>query len=1049
MSSCDIAAGLEAVEQRTDPVNLDTANVAAVEGGSVVFNVLAQICSGRALAIIRQVPRGNGWECWRRLSQEYEPATGARFAGMLSSILKPSWQGLSLARFGEALYDWETLVSRYETQSAQIVAPTLKVAIVLGQAPASVQQLLRTQLGIIGDDFAVLRTVITQLAATERSLPDADGGTAMEVDAVTRGFGSSGARGACFNCGKLGHRAAECRQGKGRGKGGGKAGKGGRGGKGRADDWRDGGRDSGGKPTTQGFHGQCGRCKAYGHKRADCPRGGGRTAAVAAEPAGEPPALGAGAGDVGAVSSSDSAGAVDSGWGGDAWVMAAGSSGPAASSSPLVLLDSGSDEHVCPVAWREDLDLKFDDPGRNTVLRDVQGNVIRQLGSRRIMMDMPAASGDGTVRAGAEFRVADVREPLLSAGKVVRNGGVIHLDAGNSYLALGTRRVAIEAHGNRFHLRALPGDGLVAAAVADAACAAAPPAVLPAPAPAPDPSSTSSSSFLADTPMQGAGGDGEEPAVVGPPVDAVDIVPRPRPTSGEQAGERKLYAWSLAKDLRARLAELGQPSYGDKDTLWLRLKKAEEARQRDLEVAEALAQQQARGVDLAQVAEPRGPPVPGEPSAEERARHALSHCPAASWCVHCLRGKSQATPHARIQWTGRADAAPLLCFDFCYMKGEGADGQVNDQFATTLVVACENTGMSLSIAAPGKSVAGENGEYMAAAMVSFIDKVLRHRSIQLQHDGEPACLALSKLVVARRSHDTRERQNPRHSSASNGLAEAKIKQVQGQCRAMRLALEARYGGLRLSCNHVAWARPVRHASWLLNRFQPGSSGRVPFAQLNAVPWNGEVVEFGETVVWRQSFPHHRLMKGKERQHKGDPCWHRGVWWGRAEETDEQVIGTPKGIVLTRSIRRLAPSEAADLTLMESVRGLPWDPRRGVDAELAKRRKPMPSFGPVVVTPPGRPGDALAPSGATPATGSLPSGSAAASSSCGPPPGLEADARASASGDARASASGDAGPALDAGHGGAGVGACGAAGASPKRARGNDDDLDDDELQATK
>ena len=120
----------------------------------------------------------------------------------------------------------------------------------------------------------------------------------------------------------------------------------------------------------------------------------------------------------------------------------------------LILLDSGSDEHMCPQGWHPDADLmEKSSQGR---LRDVQGNPIEEQGRRMISMDFEGWSdqGDTTgVRTSSCFTVGPVREPLLSAGKIVQAGGTIHYEMSGSYIEIGGKRIEVEMVGNRFAIR--------------------------------------------------------------------------------------------------------------------------------------------------------------------------------------------------------------------------------------------------------------------------------------------------------------------------------------------------------------------------------------------------------------------------------------------------------------------------------------------------------------------------------------------------------------------------------------------------------------------
>ena len=57
-----------------------------------------------------------------------------------------------------------------------------------------------------------------------------------------------------------------------------------------------------------------------------------------------------------------------------------------------------------------------------------------------------------------------------------------------------------------------------------------------------------------------------------------------------------------------------------------------------------------------------------------------------------------------------------------------------------------------------------------------------------------------------------------------------------------------------------------------------------------------------------------------------PVWELGLWLGRDTLANEVLVGTPTGVKLVRSIRRLVPSEKYSKTLFDTVKGTPWSLR---------------------------------------------------------------------------------------------------------------------------
>ena len=51
-------------------------------------------------------------------------------------------------------------------------------------------------------------------------------------------------------------------------------------------------------------------------------------------------------------------------------------------------------------------------------------------------------------------------------------------------------------------------------------------------------------------------------------------------------------------------------------------------------------------------------------------------------------------------------------------------------------------------------------------------------------------------------------------------------------------------------------------------------------------------------------------------------WHEGIFLGIKDESETAVVGTPHGIVFSRSIRRVPKKDSGDGMLFNSIRGVP-------------------------------------------------------------------------------------------------------------------------------
>ena len=65
----------------------------------------------------------------------------------------------------------------------------------------------------------------------------------------------------------------------------------------------------------------------------------------------------------------------------------------------------------------------------------------------------------------------------------------------------------------------------------------------------------------------------------------------------------------------------------------------------------------------------KGLPEVCEPTAEERAKHSLTHLPYRRWCKWCVMARMLNAPHTTRPPYSRS--VPLLVFDYCFIKHAG------------------------------------------------------------------------------------------------------------------------------------------------------------------------------------------------------------------------------------------------------------------------------------------------------------------------------------------------------------------------------------------
>ena len=109
---------------------------------------------------------------------------------------------------------------------------------------------------------------------------------------------------------------------------------------------------------------------------------------------------------------------------------------------------------------------------------------------------------------------------------------------------------------------------------------------------------------------------------------------------------------------------------------------------------------------------------------------------------------------------------------------------------------------------------------------------------------------------------------------------------------------------------------VRHAGWLISRFQPKAEKRSAYFRVHGVEYTRPLVEFGEYVLFRDNSPASLANKARS-------PWNSGVWLGRSDATDENIIGTASGVKLIRTIRRRPVGEQYSAEAVQSMQGTPW------------------------------------------------------------------------------------------------------------------------------
>ena len=296
---------------------------------------------------------------------------------------------------------------------------------------------------------------------------------------------------------------------------------------------------------------------------------------------------------------------------------------------------------------------------------------------------------------------------------------------------------------------------------------------------------------------------------------------------------------------------------------------------------------------------------PGQPTAEERRLHDLTHLPYRSWCRDCVRGRGYAHPH-RSLGEGADRPVPTVSMDYFYMgtrdQGEG--------LTPMMAIKDSNSKAVSAFVAPCKGA----DPYTMRKLGEFFNFLGYERCI-LKCDQEPAIVDLQNKFKDSWHGDLALENSPVGESPANGGIEAGVKTIESQIRVMKSALDNRYN-IAVDGAHPIITWLVLHAGTLITHHGIGRDGKSPYHLVKGRDSNKCLYEFGECVQYKP------LGKDKHR-YKLDPKLYDGIFLGMNSKSGEYFVGTEIGVKKARDIYRVAKDERFNVDTLNKFKGLPW------------------------------------------------------------------------------------------------------------------------------
>ena len=263
----------------------------------------------------------------------------------------------------------------------------------------------------------------------------------------------------------------------------------------------------------------------------------------------------------------------------------------------------------------------------------------------------------------------------------------------------------------------------------------------------------------------------------------------------------------------------------------------------------------------------------------------MTHIPFQPWCVVCQEARSRASQHKQQRTSTKTSTIQL---DYAYIK------QPQDKEPSIILIWVESlTGLAGSLITTEKGTTAQQLD----AVVTFIKRQgFAHSTLQC--DEESALVKLVEEIGKQTSLPARK------SPASSQKLEGWQRSLFTQFRALLLDFSQRYK-LHLSSLMIGSSlgqHMLRHAVWLLNRFQLHSSdNKTSFQRRWGTAYSSPVLPFGDWLVLA-------------------PDQSLAIWLGRCEATDGHILAKANSSSLVKStfVTRLSLDSSRDLAMFKSI-----------------------------------------------------------------------------------------------------------------------------------
>ena len=324
--------------------------------------------------------------------------------------------------------------------------------------------------------------------------------------------------------------------------------------------------------------------------------------------------------------------------------------------------------------------------------------------------------------------------------------------------------------------------------------------------------------------------------------------------------------------------------------------------------------------------------TPRQPSQREREEHERTHLPFRDWCTHCIKAKSRNDPHKRETDVMKDEeftdnAISTVSFDYSYFNdklGKMTKEEYNEALnkgermnKPMIVIEDRETG---AIVAHMCSQKGPGDKWIVRRIGKDLEEMgYGGTRIILKCDQENPIAAVQQEVIKNRPDAATV---PRHTAQSESRSRMDVSRTQSEESRSKYARSTTT--LSLGTDHPVFEWLVEWAATTLTIFVTRGDGKTSYEKIGGrTRDNLPIATFGERVCYLP-------LKTNKRDRSKLERLREGIWLVMRLRTNEALIGTPGGVVKTRTIRILPEDEKWSGASILDVKGTPRRPNPLVD-----------------------------------------------------------------------------------------------------------------------